>query len=234
MYFLEIHLSTGCLKRKTISMANMLVVPNLSDNDKLSIDLGAEALASLQAGSGFDQWLIVGRGLATIRKVALALSGATEAKGGMYNYSFARLCAGTSYVHMEKNERSSLLYCMDHLDAITQLRLSWSPSERAKINHPSSMRTRLRQVLNQSNAPHRSNASPTAILKDELEEAKRKNADLEERLAAAETEAFDIAAPSEQFKPEDSAASIARRLIDQLGQDKAKSVAKAINEEVRK
>ncbi len=98
---------------------------------------------------------------------------------------FAKLCAKTPYAEMHRVEGSNLLYCMEHLADIMEMRAGWTPSERAKINHPTSMAQRLRAFLNRAptEAPRR-NVSPLALPRDKKEQLERANLDLAEQVAA--------------------------------------------------
>ena len=123
---------------------------------------------------------------------------------------------------MHKVERSNLLYCMEHLPDILEMRVGWTPTERAKINHPTSMAQRLREFLNRApaEAPRR-NVSPMALLKDKNEQLQRANLDLSERLASAEAREaggslFDLA--------RDNVDDIARVIVSTVGVNKARSL----------
>ena len=141
----------------------------------------------MQAGKAFDDyWVPIGDGLLAVRRTVMAALRLSKARGGYYNEAFGKLCAKTPYAEMHKVERSNLLYCMEHLPDL-EMRVGWTPTERAKINHPTSMAQRLREFLNRAptEAPRR-NASPMALLKDKNEQLQRANLDLSERLASAE------------------------------------------------
>jgi hypothetical protein len=89
---------------------------------------------------------------------------------------------------MHKVTRSNLLYCMENLSSILEMRVSWTPTERAKINHPDTMAKRLREFLNRAptEAAPRRNVSPMALLKDRNEQLARTNLDQAERIASLE------------------------------------------------
>jgi hypothetical protein len=160
----------------------------MTADDRALFERGAQLLAHLQAGKGFDDhWVPIGNGLLAVRRTVMAVLRLKTARGGYYNDAFGKLCAKTPYADMHKVERSNLLYCMEHLPDIIEMRAGWTPSDRAKINHPTSMAQRLREFLNRAptEAPRR-NVSPMALLKDKNEQLRRANLDLEERLAAVE------------------------------------------------
>lgn len=164
----------------------------MTDDDRAKFERGAEMLGRLQAGRGFDEhWVPVGEGLLAIRRTAMAALSLKKVRGsgsGYYNEMFGKLCAKTPYADMPKAQRSNLLFCMEHLADIIEMRVGWTPTERAKINHPDSMRSRLREFLNRApvDKPRR-NVSPMALLKDKNERLERSKLDLEEKVAALET-----------------------------------------------
>src|SRR6516162_10294186 len=132
-----------------------------------------------------------------------------------------QLRAKTPYAEMHKVERSNLLYCMENLPDL-EMRVGWTPTERAKINHPTSMAQKLREFLNRAptEAPRR-NVSPMALLKDKNDQLQRANLDLSERLASAEAREaggslFDLA--------RDNVDDIARVIVSTVGVNKARSL----------
>jgi len=163
----------------------------MTDEDRALFERGASMLKRLQAGEGFDEhWVPVGQGLLAVRRTVMAALHLKKARGGYYNDAFGKMVARTPYADMHKVERSNLLYCMEHLPDILEMRAGWTPTERAKINHPTSMAQRLREFLNRAptEAPRR-NYSRTADLKDKLDRAERAKLDLEERVASMERSA---------------------------------------------
>ena len=160
----------------------------MTDDDRAKFERGAKLLEYMQAGKGFDDyWVPIGEGLLAVRRTVMNMLRLKTARGGHYNDAFGRLCARTPYAEMHKVERSNLLYCVEHLADIIEMRAGWTPSERAKINHPTSMAQRLREFLNRApgEAPRR-NVSPMALLKDRNEQLTRTNLDLAERVATLE------------------------------------------------
>ena len=160
----------------------------MTSDDRAKFERGCELLLYMQAGKAFDDyWVPIGDGLLAVRRTVMTALSLSKARGGYYNEAFGKLCAKTPYAEMHKVERSNLLYCMEHLPDILEMRVGWTPTERAKINHPTSMAQRLREFLNRAptEAPRR-NVSPMALLKDKNDQLQRANLDLSERLASAE------------------------------------------------
>jgi hypothetical protein len=196
---------------------------NMTDDDRAKFERGAAMLKQLQSGRGFDEhWVPIGEGLLAVRRTVMNVLRLKTARGGHYNDMFGKLCAKTPYAEMHKVERSNLLYCMEHLADIIEMRVGWTPSERAKVNHPDSMAKRLREFLNRApvEAPRR-NVSPMALLKDKNERLERANLDQAERIAALETQAgsgslFDL----QRDTPDD----IARVIADAVTLYKARAI----------
>jgi hypothetical protein len=136
----------------------------MTDDDRAKFERGAEMLKRAHAGEMFDTyWVPIGDGLLAIRRTVMnALHLKKASRSGYYNAAFGKLCAKTPYAEMHKVERSNLLYCMEHLSDITEMRAGWTPSERAKINHPISMAKRLKEFLNRAptDPSPRRNVSP--------------------------------------------------------------------------
>jgi len=206
----------------------------LTDDDRAKFDRGCEMLSHLQAGNGFDQhWVPVGDGLLAMRRTVMTALRVTKTTSGFYKAAFSRAVANTPYAEMKDGECSDLLYCMEHLADITEMRAVWTAADRAKINHPNSMRKRLREFLNrprnETEAPRR-NSSWAAVLKDKVDQLTGINRDQAERIASLEANAgdgslFDL--------HRDSAEEIATAIVGELetrrgGKPKAKAIAEAV------
>jgi hypothetical protein len=123
----------------------------MTSDDRAKFERGCKLLEHMQAGKAFDDyWVPIGDGLLAVRRTVMTMLRLTKARGGHYNDAFGKLCAKTPYSDMHKVERSNLLYCMEHLPDILEMRVGWTPTERAKINHPTSMAQRLREFLNRA------------------------------------------------------------------------------------
>lgn len=204
----------------------------MTADDRVKFERGCELLKYMQAGKAFDEyWVPIGDGLLAVRRTVMAVLHLKNARGGYYNDAFGKMCAKTPYAEMHKVERSNLLYCMEHLADIVEMRAGWTPSERAKVNHPTSMAQRLREFLHRApvDPPAKRNVSPMALLKDKNEQLMRSNLDQAERIAALEAREgdgslFDLA--------RDDPADIARAIVGNVSQHKARAIHHQLGEAI--
>ena len=199
----------------------------LTGENQVKFERGAELLKHLQEGRSFDEyWLPIGEGLLAVRKHVMTVLCLVKASGGQYKRMFGRMCHETPYADMPSAERSHLLYCMEHEHDLTELRVGWTPSERASINHPTVIARYAGQFLKRPigdhpiEVPPRRNASPIAVLKDKNIELARTIEDLNESLASAEQHN----SLSENSLFDDAAEDIANAIITNVGIEKAKII----------
>jgi hypothetical protein len=197
--------------------------------DKEVFDRGAELLKEVQAGKQFDAyWLPIGEGLLTVRKTVLRILHIEKPDGGNYNHAFGRAIAGTPYAEMGKDERNKLLFCMEHRDDLVEMRVAWTPEERSKVCHPTTMAKRLREFAAAGlDYKPKAKKPKTSPAKDKLAEKDRIIADLEERAAAAEVNVnpeplFNLAA--------DPPSEITRKILATAGVDRVKDIIRALTE----
>jgi len=210
----------------------------MTADDRAKFERGAELLKYMQAGKAFDDfWVPIGDGLLAVRRTVVAVLHLKHARGGYYNAAFGKMVGKTPYADMKKTERSNLLYCMEHLSDIMEMRAGWTPTERANVNHPDSMSKRLREFLNRApveQAPRR-NVSPMALLREKKEQLERANLDQAEEIAALKAREgdgslFDL--------HQDTAEEIATSIVGELskrttGRAKAKAIAEAVLEKLK-
>ena len=205
----------------------------MTDDDRAKFERGAEMLKHLQAGRGFDEhWVPVGEGLLAVRRTVMAALSLKKVHGsgsGYYRDAFSKMIAKTPYAEMHKVESSNLLYCMEHLADILEMRVSWTTSERAKINHPTSMAQRLRAFLNRvPDEKPRRNVSPVALLKDKNQRLARDNIELQERVASLENDSgslFDL-----KLSPP---AEIAKVIVANVSAYKAREIHKYLGDAIK-
>jgi hypothetical protein len=206
----------------------------MTPEDRVKFERGAELLGRLQEGRGFDDfWVPIGEGVLAVRRTvmeALRLRKVRGSGSGYYRDAFNRMVDKTPYARLKKTEVSNLLFCMEHLADIVEMRAGWTPTERTKVIHPDSMAKRLRDFLNRApgEVPRR-NASPMALLKDRNEQLTRTNLDLAERVAALEASEdggslFDLA--------RDRAEDIAKVIVASVSYNKARAIHHLLGEAI--
>ncbi len=210
---------------------------SMTADDRVKFERGCELLKYMQAGKAFDEyWVPIGDGLLAVRRTVMEALRLKKARGGYYNDAFGKMCAKTPYAEMHKVERSNMLYCMEHLPDVLEMRVGWTPTERANVNHPTSMAKRLREFLNRAPVDKvRRNASPMALLKDRNEQLSRANLDQAERIAALEADTnggslFDL--------KRDSADDIVQAIAGNIGVivslGKVEAIGKGLLDEVKR
>src|SRR5262245_61683605 len=118
------------------NMSDVNLKAAMTESHRAEFERGADMLKRAQAGGQFDDfWVPIGRGLEAARSTVLTVLKLNKPGGGYYNAAFGQLLANSPYAEMHNVERSNLLFCMDHLADIFEMRAAWTPSERAKINH---------------------------------------------------------------------------------------------------
>jgi hypothetical protein len=200
---------------------------SMTNDDRAKFERGVALLKELQDGRPFEtHWVPIGEGLLAIRRTVMTALSLKKAKGGYYNDAFGRLCAKTPYAEMHKVSRSNLLYCMEHLADLVEMRAGWTPTDRVRINHPDTLAKKLREFLNRApeDKEQRPNASPMALLREKNETLTRANLDLAEKIAHLETRdgsLFDLKL--------DNAEAIVDAIVGELSKSKSgKAKAKAI------
>jgi hypothetical protein len=194
---------------------------SMSESDRAKFERGAECLKRLQEGRAFDDWVVIGEGLLAVRDTVMKVLRLKKPRGGYYNDAFGKICKQTAYADMPKDERSNLLYCMDNLATIEKMRADWTPSERANVCHPDSMRKRLRAFAGDPQASNKEpRKSAMATLKEEYVSATAKIARLQEIVNQGST-----FSARDTYK--DLAQYLADRILDsQLSRDKARKMLK--------
>jgi hypothetical protein len=209
-------------------MTTQSLQQTMTADDRAKFERGCDLLKYMQAGKAFDDyWVPIGEGLLAVRRTVMAALRLKRAHGGYYNDAFGKMCAKTPYAEMHKVERSNLLYCMEHLPDILEMRAGWTPTERAGVNHPTSMAKRLREFLHRApvDPPLKRNVSPMALLKDKNEQLMRTSLDQAERIASLEANAdsgslFDL--------KRDSADDIVVAIVSNVSAYKAEAIGKGL------
>ena len=162
----------------------------MSAEDLEKFERGKTMLRDIHAGKIFDtHWVPVGEGLLAVRRTVMKHLQVDDPNDGNYKTAFGDMCAGTPYADMPKVERSNLLFCMERLPAIFEMRAEWQLKDRIRINHPSSMANKLKEWLRQKKgeeAKPKKNSSQLAVITEKYAKLKQDYAHIAEQLAAAE------------------------------------------------
>jgi hypothetical protein len=150
------------------------------------------------SGGHLDDWLAYGPGLMIRRRLAMRIAFVNRPEGKGYNLVFGQLLKDDGLDTMESQTISHILWFHDdaeRLNILREIRDAMTPGMRSRLNTPKAARDRVIAVLNarQGGTEEKLKHSPVTIYKQQLAEAARKIAHLEERLAAAEAGSlFDI------------------------------------------
>jgi hypothetical protein len=166
----------------------------------------------------WEDWLVIGDGLMALRAAIMRLLHITEPKGSAYNADFGKaLRQDTDIAHIKPAVCSHLLFCLEHQTTTNQVRADMTPAERIRITHPTSMYKRVHAIV--VGKVKRNFPSVTQRLKIERDELTRQNADLAEKLAAAEHRdgsLFDL--------HRDTAEEIAKVIVAHVSPNKARAI----------
>jgi hypothetical protein len=187
--------------------------------DQLEVlDRDKQRWKRLGASAHLRDWLDFYPGLRIRRQLAMKINFTNKPEGRGYVQDYGAMLALAGFDTKDRRLMTTLTAVLwiedspEHVQTMRDILDTLSPGERSRINSPISMRQRIEKVLYaDKDGKKEKTASPIAILKNQLAEAGRKIAHLEERLAAAEHvhEAFSL--------EKDSAEQIADVLIGNVG-----------------
>ena len=133
-------------------------------------------------GGHLDGWLIYHRGFEIRRKLAMRLADVDRPEGKGYALAFNQLMRADGLDTMDMQSVSAVLWLGDEperMRALRDIRDGMTPGERSRLNSPISARQRVTKALAARET------STEARLKQQVAELTRKNAELEQQLAAA-------------------------------------------------
>ena len=97
---------------------------------------GKAAWSRLKQGSGsWSDWVLVGHALIEGRAIAMRHAGTTSPAGRGYSDAFGDWLLG-NHLDLPAPTRAKLLVLMGNLAEIEQWRLTLTPTERLRMNHP--------------------------------------------------------------------------------------------------
>jgi hypothetical protein len=178
------------------------------------------------SGSHLDDWLAYQPGLMIRRRLAMHIAFVNKPEGKGYAQAFAALMKADGLDHMDKTSISALLWLGDEaerMQILREMRDAMNPGERSRLNSPITARKRVEQSLKarQAGTEETVKQSPVALLKGHIVEQARKIAELEQQLAKHDDGSlFDL--------KRDKADDIATAIVNNVGEHKAKAIAKGI------
>jgi hypothetical protein len=168
-----------------------------TESDARKEKLAEEAEDRIRRGAHWSDWMYVADGFAVGRAKAMRAAGTNQPYGKAYTRAFGEWMKERPWAREEridKGTRSNLLWAADHRSEIEAWRETLTQGERAKMNHPTTLKRRFE-------AAHRITAiDPTAPKKETSREALvRENEDLwakvkklERQVEAGDGSLFDL------------------------------------------
>jgi hypothetical protein len=216
---------------------------NPSEREVLAAD--TERWKRIGAGSHLDEWLQFGPGLLIRRRIAMKMAHTSEPTGRGYNTAMSRLMLADGLASMDGKgkvdaTKKTAISCVlwfhekaERLDALREIRDFMTPGERSRLNSPISARQRVEKLMDQRGhgreGTKRDRTSPLALAKQKIADLEREKAHVEDKLAAAERadgSLFDLR--------RDTAESIGKTIAGNVGESKARKIANAILEHLKK
>jgi hypothetical protein len=173
----------------------------LTDSEREVLEGDRERWKHMGSGGHLDQWLAYGPGQAIRRHLAMKLAYTNRPEGKAYNAAFGQLLRDDGFDTNDKKLMSYLTNVAwlhddpERLTILREIRQSMTPGERSRLNTPIAARQRVTAELKAraGGGEAKQKHSPITIYKQQLAEAARKIAHLEEQLAASEAGSlFDI------------------------------------------
>jgi hypothetical protein len=201
----------------------------LTQNEKEVLAKDRERWERMGAGAHLNDWLAYGEGLLLRRQMAMRIAFVNRPEGRGYAEAFAALMRRDGLDSMDKGSMTAVLWLHDnpeHMTVLREIMAGLTPGERSRLNSPKSARERVTAVLKArvAGTEAKLKGSPLAKLKEE-------NADLRRKLAVMEAKAVDGGLFDLR---RDDARAIGKVIADTLSEDKAKRIAVAISEALRK
>jgi hypothetical protein len=205
----------------------------LTQSERAVLEADRERWKRMGTGSHLDDWLAFYPGLMLRRYLAMKLAHTNRPKGKGYALQFNALMRDDGFDTDDKTTMSrmgAVMWLCDDKEPertmiLGEIRAKMTPGERSRLNSPIAARQRVRAELEArqgggTEKPPR--VSPVTIYKKQIAEQNRTIADLQERLATADTSLFDL--------KRDSAERIIRVFTDPtaISENKATIIAKGI------
>ena len=180
----------------------------------------------MSGGGHLDDWLAYQPGLMIRRQLAMRIAFVNKPEGRGYATAFGQLMKSDGLDHMDKTSISALLWLGDEaerMQMLRELREAMTPGRRSRLNSPISARQLVEKALKaRADGTEESvKASPVALLKAQIMDLSRENAELQHKLTkASDGSLFDL--------KKDNADDIATVIVNTVTGTKAKAIADGI------
>jgi hypothetical protein len=182
-------------------------------------------------GGHLDDWLAYGSGEMIRRRLAMRLANTNRPEGRGYVEALSQLRESDGLGHIDKTSIGAVLWLHDdpeRLQVLREMREVMTPGARSRLNSPISARQRVEKVIKarKEGTEDKVKTSPVAMLKEQLLEKDREIARLKHDLAKHDVSSlFDL--------KHDTAKDIALVIVGNVGELKAKDIAKRITEQFK-
>jgi hypothetical protein len=183
-----------------------------------AIHAGERALDELPAVAKeqiWDRWMQVAAGLEAVQQEAMFVAQTNEPTGARYAKTYKEIVKRHRYDRINSSDRSRLLECLRNRAAIEAWLAALPTNKRLKIAHPLVILRKWKTTLPPD--PNKSERKKTPTLAQKHAEVLEENHRLKQEIERG---------GGDLWAPKDTAAQIARAVIDRLTSSKAEKVAR--------
>jgi hypothetical protein len=194
--------------------------------------LAAEGYARIKTGAHWTDWTYVADGLAVGRTKAFRMSGTNNENDPRYKRAFSEWMAERPWAKdLDRALRSHLKWVADYRSEIEEWRSTLAQNERAKLNHPTTLKRKFdaahKVFAKDPNAPKKPNDKEALIARNAELEAE--NAKLKHQLRTGNSGSlFNILTD----KPDLIGKIIVEEMVAEGSFTKAKQIRAALNKEI--
>jgi hypothetical protein len=196
----------------------------LTDDETRKEELAAEAAHRIKSGQHWTDWMMVGDGLMVGRHKAMYAAGTNAPKGKGYAKAFSRWMSTRPWaLDLDNPTRNDLFWCVDRRSEIEAWRDTLAQNERARINHPSSMKRRFEathKIKTDGDDDRPVTATRYQKLEREFEQVATERDQLKKRLDSSDGSLFDLR--------KDKASDIAEITFQHLGLARTRGIRDAL------
>jgi hypothetical protein len=179
---------------------------------------GQEAWRRLRENSTWEDWKRVGRAHVVGRAAAMRHGHVNKPKGRSYNAVFSAWQKKFGFADFDKGDRARLFDVMDHLTEIEDWLGKLPPTERLRLNHPTSVWRRWKAATKAATAAP-DKVSSVQKLKNSIIALEEENTRMKREIARG---------GGDLWTPEDRPQDIAKIMLTKLARSKAEKVAREI------